>query len=155
MPVANVLSEETTTLPSGKLVAMQRLPSSPCLAPVVACKHESCRHQGMHPHLLYSNLLASLHPALLKRSGGQQGAVPRPSKQTTHQSFIPLCVKLISQGKPVIQDCLVPILLAASCSVYIFPRSPRKPAGLPGCSTSLFHTWNDALQQDDGTKISL
>lgn len=72
-----------------------------------------------------------------------------------HQSFFPLHVKLLSQSKPVIKGFLVPILPAANCSVYIFPLSLRKTAGLAGCSTSLSHTQNDALRQDDGTKISL
>lgn len=47
---------------------------------------------------------------------------------------------------------LVPILLAANHSVYIFPWSLRKPAGPADCSTSLFHMGNDALWQADGTK---
>ena len=80
-----------------------------------------------------------------------------PSKphMLLHQSFISLCVKLLSQEKPVIKGSLVPILRAANCSVYIFPWSLRKPAGLARCSTSLSHTQSDALQQDNGTKISL
>lgn len=68
-----------------------------------------------------------------------------------HESFIPLCVKLLLQGKPAIKEFLVPILLEANCSVYIFPLSLGKPAELAGLS----HMWNDALRQDDGTKISL
>lgn len=50
---------------------------------------------------------------------------------------------------------LVLFLLAANCSLYIFPWFLRKPVGLVDCSTSQSHTWNDALQQDDGTKIFL
>jgi len=82
--VANVLSRENTTLPSVKLVAMQRLCCSACLAPALGCEHESCSHQGMHHHLTYSDLLTSLHPALLKWAGGQQRGVSRSPKQTTH-----------------------------------------------------------------------
>lgn len=50
---------------------------------------------------------------------------------------------------------LVLILLAPNCSLSIFPWFLRKPTGLADFSTSFCHTWNDALQQDDGTKVFL
>lgn len=137
---------------------MQRLCCSRCFAPVVGWEHESCRHQGMHHHLL---TVTSSHLCTLPCWGGLEDSRElyqgHPSKPHVllHQSFIPLCVKLLSQGKPVIKGSLVPILLAANCSVYIFPWSLKKPAGLAGCSISLSHMQNDALRQDDGTKISL
>lgn len=90
LTVVNVLSRESTILPSGKQGAMQRLCCSQHLPSVVGWEHESCKHQGLHHHLPYSDLLTSLCPALLKRSGKERGAVPRSSKQTTHAAALEL-----------------------------------------------------------------
>lgn len=96
-----------------------------------------------------------LAPYPWRTAGGCTKASPAHLMCCCTRALSPFLVKLLLQGKPVIKSSLVPTLLEANCSVHVLPRSLRKPARLAGCSTSLPHVQNDALQHDDGTKISL
>lgn len=112
----------------------------------------------MHHDLSSSNLLMSLPCWRGPKDSRElyQGNLSKPHMLQNPTRTLSPCVWSFSHKKRSdTKSPLVLILLAENCSLYIFPWFLRKPAGLADYSTSLSHTWNDALLQENGTKIFL
>lgn len=130
------------TLPSRKLVAEQRLYYFCCHAGSLELKTSEDAQSLLTVQWPSHISVSWLAGEVWRRAGSCFRVIQANHIRCLLQSLIPLFVR----------GSLVPVLLAANHSVYIFPWSLRKPAGLAGCSTSLYHMGNDALWQDDGTK---
>lgn len=142
LTVINVLSRESTTLPSGKLGAMQSLCCSQRLlwwaGSMRAANIRGCTVTCLT--VTFSHLCALPCWRGLENSRELYQGHPSKPHMLLHQSFTPLCVKRLLQRKPIIKGSLMPMLQATNCSVYIFPKSLRKPTGFARYPTSLSHT---------------